>query len=72
VVNPKITEALAMLKAMQPVEDFPKDVTWNEDEAKIQMLLEALKKAVSRQGFSNDELIEARAAIAEAEKGATP
>jgi hypothetical protein len=37
-----------------------------------QMLLEVLKKAVSRQGFSNDELIEARAAIAAAEKGATP
>ena len=36
--------------------------------AEIEALREALRKAVNRQGFSNEELILARAALAQGEK----
>jgi hypothetical protein len=36
--------------------------------AKNEVLREALRKAVNRQGFSNEELISARAALAQGEK----
>ncbi len=54
-----------------PDSEYPKQCS-EEDKANARLiaaspeLLEALEKAVSRQGFSNDDLISARAIIAKA------
>jgi hypothetical protein len=84
-----VPEALAMLKAMQPVSQEPVPLSeWEVLTEQNKMLLEALKKLTRyseciTQAFTTGNPYldmtmlpvlcrEARAAIAEAEKGATP